>query len=928
MDPNFDRALQRIPPQLRDSAFRFVPILNGRKRPEGKRWSTDANYPFGHAVLAGYLAEGHNYGVLTGVGGLVVLDVDDLDRLQALGIIDRLPETFAVRTGRGGLHFYFACLGLQDKIILEDPELKDTDGDPLHLGELQALGQQVVGPGSIHPNGNRYEIVKDVPIAAITKGDLLQILAPLEQTIETEAEHAQKARTHRSGGSSLGDLIPIDQAAWPKDIKERAGSEVRGTHPLHGSTSGKNFAVNTSKNCWHCFRHKSGGGPLEWLAVEAGLIGCKEAKPGCLDDKELFKKVLQIAQDRGFDIPAPTGARDGKQHQEQEHEPGKDERVGEYRLASILAGHFTGELRWANHRGDWMAYKQGCWVAVSEQEILKQASDILHAHFVSKLADAISKREIREITSEIYKANTINVVRNALTFVKGWPGIATYADEWDTYPWLLNVRNGTLDLKTGEFRPHNPADLLTARAEVDFDPSAICPKWEKHIQTVLPVPNVRRQVQRDLGRALVGAVLEESLPIWHGSGANGRSTTTRTLMTILGSYTRRAAPNLLIQSKYDRHPAEIADLVGSRLVFSIEVEEGKRLAEVLVKEMTGGDKKKARFMRQNFFEFEQTFDIFLIVNHKPVIKGTDEGIWRRVRLVPWDHTIPREARRPQEEVVQELLQERSGILNWLLAGLRDWQADHLWIAPEVRAATDNYRFEMDTLKPFIDDYCILKPHLSVPVADLYAAYSGYCVLASETPLTKRDFARKIRDRGITSQKGAKGQMAFYGIGLKTQKPASSDQKVDEGGRVSSSPHGNFTREGDMETRQPSSTQNDFSTSVDSKFCDNNAKKQPFEVDEAQSKEIGNSQQSAQACGMGPHPRRDEPAPTNDPEFRKFKEGMVKRRCCLCGRTFPYDLTPYVGQGGKHGYICSTCHMHGPPPEPAKADPQTRLEGEA
>lgn len=282
MDPVFERALQMIHPRLREECFRFVPIINGQKKPEGKRWSTEANYPFSHPVLAGYLAEGHNYGVLTGVGGLVVLDIDDLPRLEALGIIGKLPETFMVRTGRGGLHFYLLCPELKEKVVLEDPELQDIEGDPLHLGELQALGQQVVCPGSIHPNGNRYEVIKDLPIASISKSDLLQILAPLKQTGAPEAEQARSARRRTAGGSSLGDLIPIDQVAWPKDIKERAGAEIRGSHPIHGSTSGKNFAVNTAKNVWYCFRHKSGGGPLEWIAVMKGIIDCSNARPGCL----------------------------------------------------------------------------------------------------------------------------------------------------------------------------------------------------------------------------------------------------------------------------------------------------------------------------------------------------------------------------------------------------------------------------------------------------------------------------------------------------------------------------------------------------------------------------------------------------------------------------------------------------------------------
>lgn len=279
MDPSFTRALDKIHHRLRIDAFRVVPILNGSKKPEGVRWSTDANYPYNHAVMAGYLANGHNYGILTGVGGLVVLDIDDLARMEALGIVCKLPETFAVRTGRGGLHIYLLCPELREKLILEDPELIDDDGDPLHLGELQALGQQVVGPGSRHPNGNLYEVVKDLPIATITKAELLQILSPLKQV---STQGAEQTRRHRRGGSSIGDLIPIDQVAWPRNVRERSGAEVRGSHPLHDSTSGKNFSINTAKNCWHCFRHKSGGGPLEWIAVQKGIISCADAKPGCL----------------------------------------------------------------------------------------------------------------------------------------------------------------------------------------------------------------------------------------------------------------------------------------------------------------------------------------------------------------------------------------------------------------------------------------------------------------------------------------------------------------------------------------------------------------------------------------------------------------------------------------------------------------------
>lgn len=291
--------MNKIPPQLRKEGFRFVPILNGTKKPIGYKWTTDANYDYKHPVMAGYLAEGHNYGVVTGIGHLIVFDVDDLPRLEELNIINQIPETFTVETGRGGKHFYLLCRGFKDKMVLEDPELKDLDGDPLHLGEIQALGEQVVGPGSLHPNGNYYKVIADVPIATVDKDFLLELIKPF---VKKEDPRTSKKCKTPHGGSSIGNLIPIDQVAWPLRIKERKGSEVFGSHPKHDSKHGKNFSVNTSKNCWHCFRHKSGGGPLEWLAVEEGIITCKAAGHGCLNGQQLAQ-VINIAKERGFNIP-------------------------------------------------------------------------------------------------------------------------------------------------------------------------------------------------------------------------------------------------------------------------------------------------------------------------------------------------------------------------------------------------------------------------------------------------------------------------------------------------------------------------------------------------------------------------------------------------------------------------------------------------
>lgn len=441
------------------------------------------------------------------------------------------------------------------------------------------------------------------------------------------------------------------------------------------------------------------------------------------------------------------------------------QRKGDLGYAQILAKITEGNFRYAIHRGRWMMYNNAYWQEIADQQMALAASNLLFKHFYIAGNNATDDNIRSQCVKEMYAVCRTANVKQILYMYAGWPGVATRSEEWDRDPWTLNVLNGTLDLKTGQLRPHNKDDLLTKIAPVVYDPNADCPRWRAHIELVLPDPDVRRQVQRDLGKALVGAVLDESLPIWYGEGANGKTTTYRVVMSILGDYARRAAPDLLIQTKYDRHPTEIADLVGSRVVFSVEVDQAKKLAEALVKDMTGGDRKKARFMRQDFFEFEQTFSIFLVCNHKPIITGSDHAIWRRIKLVPWTVTIPPEARRPQDQVIEELMSEASGILNWLIEGLMDWQRDMLWVAEAVKAATEAYRAEQDVLRPFLDECCKLCPHCTVSVKELYEAYISWTAKAGEIPVGKRQFSRSLEARGISKRRGNYGIWHYQGITL-------------------------------------------------------------------------------------------------------------------------------------------------------------------
>lgn len=280
-----------IPEQLRIPAFRFCLIRGGDKRPFEPGWQKEG-YVFDDPKLVNHSG---NYGVVCGFGGLVVLDVDEPVRIKALVDHHTLPNTFTVRTGGGGYHFYFVSPDIKEKIVL-----RDANGD--HLGELQATGSQVVGPGSTHPNGNAYAIVNDVPIAEISGADLLAVLDPVIPQKSNVARLEEVAKTRRRPPTATDSdpfanvsiLDAIDTSGFSE-----SGGQLFGEHPVHGSETGHNLVVNPDKNSWWCGRCETGGGPALWVAVEEGIIDCSEARPGALTGRT-FIEVLEAAERRGL----------------------------------------------------------------------------------------------------------------------------------------------------------------------------------------------------------------------------------------------------------------------------------------------------------------------------------------------------------------------------------------------------------------------------------------------------------------------------------------------------------------------------------------------------------------------------------------------------------------------------------------------------
>lgn len=307
-NPLIQKAVARIPEQLRREDFRFVPIWIGTKKPFEPKWNvpgSDTNYKYYDPKFAAFLVEGHNWGICAGMGDLVVFDSDH-PRLAELGILGDLPTTFTVRTGGGGTHRYYICKDIKEKVVMYDRELENEKGEPLHLGEIQTLGFQAVGPGSLHPNGKRYVLEIDAPIAEISWDALYKILVGriefgLAKIEEKKAKHFAIRVSNPNSDDPFED-VDIENVLYPKGNIRRQGSIIKGAHPVHGSRHGYNFQIDTHENTWFCFRCWKGGGPALAIAVKEGILKCEQCGRGVLRG-DLYIKTLRAAEERGYIKP-------------------------------------------------------------------------------------------------------------------------------------------------------------------------------------------------------------------------------------------------------------------------------------------------------------------------------------------------------------------------------------------------------------------------------------------------------------------------------------------------------------------------------------------------------------------------------------------------------------------------------------------------
>ncbi|MHC4405412.1 MAG: DNA primase family protein [Planctomycetota bacterium] len=405
-------------------------------------------------------------------------------------------------------------------------------------------------------------------------------------------------------------------------------------------------------------------------------------------------------------------------------------------------------VRFCHPWGKWLVWDGKRWALDQTAAVERLAEATVKAIWQAAMAESDTKQRQAKARWAARSEESARI-GGMLKLARSQAGVPILPENLDRNPWLLNVVNGTLELRTGELREHRRNDLITKLAPVEYLAPAEteCDLWGSFLDRIFAGrDHLVAFIRRLAGYCLSGTVKDHVLPILYGSGSNGKSTLLETIMGVLGEdYSIKAAPDFLLAKRGESHPTDRADLFGKRLVVCVETEDNRRLAESLAKELTGGDTIRARRMREDFWQFRATHKIVLATNHKPVVRGTDHALWRRLRLIPFDVTIPDDQQ--DKELPEKLRAEAPGILRWCVAGCLDWQRNGLGEPEEVINATRAYRSEQDIVGAFVEEWCLENRDARARAKDLYTVYRDFCEHGGETPVNQRRFGQAMTERG-------------------------------------------------------------------------------------------------------------------------------------------------------------------------------------
>jgi putative DNA primase/helicase len=717
-----------------------------------------------------------------GRSGLLVVDVDPRNQGDAtLAELEHthgpLPDTVRQLTPGGGFHS-----------VLQRPDWPHVRPPKTPLGpgiDIKCDGGYIIATPSTHVRNRHYcfEIgfgFDDYPLAPAPGW----LLARLEQRTKARRAAPSRAITESFLGAAfaaadwLGRPLGTDRAAvvCPWEDEHTGGARFDSSTVLFAPTT-----PPRPVGWFHCSHGHCTGRTLAAVLAALPVAAKATARTQLGFDPEL---VEEVPPPTDADAPPPdAGAGGAVDISTADDEAVRRTDVGN---AQRLVAAFGHAMRYCAPWKRWLVWDGGRWARDDRQRVREYAKtvtrDMLH-----EAADLPAGDRQRALVEYALRSQKADRLRAMIELAQSDPTLAMVPGDFDADPWLLNVDNGTIDLRSGQLREHRRADLITKLAPVTYDPAATSDVWTRFLADAMQEnAALIAFLQRCVGYSLTGTTGEEVLFFLLGPEASGKSTFAEAIKATFGDYARTTDFETFLQKKGDRGiPNDIAALAGARLVVSIEMADGKHLAEGLVKHLTGGDTVSARFLFGEFFDFIPQFKLWLAANDAPRVRHSDRAIWRRILRIPFEHTVPEAARDPAiKATLKDPARGGPAILAWAVAGCLAWQRDRLQVPIEVQTATASYRADQDPLRDFFADCCVFDPSAWTSSKELFAAYRAWGEANGiEKPMTSTAFGSQLAAHGCSPGK-AKETRGWHGIALSPgQNPDTGQVRTPDSGKV-------------------------------------------------------------------------------------------------------------------------------------------------
>ena len=663
-------------------------------------------------ALAKWFEDGGNYGILAGKD-IAIVDVDVLGALK-------LPDTFAVTSGSGhGRHLYYLS-NIDDNATI-------SKGDA-HIADVQAHFKFVVGPGCGHNSGGTYQIFNDRPLEWLDAEALEAIVRDAGCIIDWARKvHKEIENRAHEDRDLLGQDIPIESVISLVGLTQKNDVEWQGVHPIHGSSTGQNFTVNTEKNCWYCFRHSSGGGPLSWIAVQAGIIKCEDAKPGKLRGAT-FAKAKEAAEKLGYKVnflPTHVSENMDKYFEGRRFVPSRlaDDILAKYSIITVGDVVFIYDP------------EMGYYIDKGIYELRRIAT--------AMLGEAWADKRVRDVVNNIID-RTGRRLRPEIN------------------PAVLPVQNGLLHLLTGELTPFSPSEFNTSKLPTKFDPDAKCPTWMRCLGEWLTADEAAT-LQKFFGYTLWRAYIFAKTLMMVGITRTGKTTVLRVWEALLG---KQNVSHIRLISIIENTFAS-SDLYNKMMNETGELDSSEIKRTAVFKALSGRETSRVEKKGRDAFEMENFAKLVSAMNdlpHPPAKEST--AFFGRIIIIQFMRQfIGKDA---DVNLETKLIAETSGILNWALKGLHDLMAQNGF--DETRDMVDvkeRYKMLEDPFEYFWDNFLEPDTYSIIPRLHFAEAFDAFCKEHRIVKLTPNEVSKRMGEKGIDEKrKRIESEQLYVWMGIR------------------------------------------------------------------------------------------------------------------------------------------------------------------